>query len=134
MNLLESDLTFAKVIKLYTHRCFQRYPHFEVDDLDSTPKTVTNNSTHVRRQHNNGRGRGNTRSTGSRPYRSSSRDTDRRPKGQGKGHGRQKGKGKGKSPSYASGQRNPKARDPCAYCGGGNHDARTCYKRIADEK
>ena len=145
MNLLEGDLTFAKVIKLYTHRCFQRYPHFQVDDLDSTPKTVTNNSTHVqhnprntrdkgRGRHNNGRGRGNPRSTGSRPSRSSSRDTDRRPKGKGKGHGRQKGKGKGKSPSTASGQRNPKARDPCAYCGGGNHDARTCYKRIADEK
>jgi hypothetical protein len=47
MNLLEGNLTFAKVIKLYTHRCFQRYPHFQVDDLDTIPKTVTNNSTHV---------------------------------------------------------------------------------------
>jgi hypothetical protein len=51
MNLLEGDLTFAKVIKLYTHRCFQRYPHFQVDDLDTTPKTVTNNSTHVHQTH-----------------------------------------------------------------------------------
>jgi hypothetical protein len=48
MNLREGDLTFAKVIKLYTHRCFQRYPHFQVDDLYSTPKTVINNSIHVR--------------------------------------------------------------------------------------
>ncbi len=146
MKLLEGDLTFAKVIKLYTHRCFQRYPHFQVDDLDTTPKTITNNSTHVhhnprnnrdrgRGHHNTGRGRGLNRSRGSRhsSY-SSSRDTDRRPKGKGKGSGRQKGKGKGKSPSTAPGQRTPKDRDRCAYCGGGNHDARTCYKRIADEK
>jgi len=27
-KLLDGDLTFAKVIKLYTHRCFQRYPTF----------------------------------------------------------------------------------------------------------
>jgi hypothetical protein len=28
---LEGTLTFAKVIKLYTHRCFLRYPHFQLD-------------------------------------------------------------------------------------------------------
>jgi hypothetical protein len=38
-------------------------------------------------------------------------------------------------PPPASALRTPKARDPCAYCGGGgDHDARTWYKRIADEK
>jgi hypothetical protein len=37
-KLLEGDLTFAKVLKLYTHRCFQRYLHFQVEDIDkATP-------------------------------------------------------------------------------------------------
>jgi hypothetical protein len=30
---LEGTLTFARVIKFYTHRCFQLYPHFQLDDL-----------------------------------------------------------------------------------------------------
>jgi hypothetical protein len=37
-KLLEGDLTFAKVLKLYTHRCFQRYPHFQVEDIDKDDK------------------------------------------------------------------------------------------------
>jgi hypothetical protein len=83
MNLLEGNLTFAKVIKLYTHRCFQRYPHFQVDDLDTTPKIAINKSTHVHHNlrnshdkgcgyHNNGRDRGSTRSHGSRSHQPSS--------------------------------------------------------------
>jgi hypothetical protein len=41
---------------------------------------------------------------------------------------------KGKSPSNnrTFGDRKPK--DPCNYCGGTNHSARTCYKRQNDEK
>jgi hypothetical protein len=34
-KLLDGDLTFAKTIKLYNHRCFQRYPHFQLEDLDT---------------------------------------------------------------------------------------------------
>ena len=51
-KLLEGDLTFAKVVKLYTHRCFVRYPHFQVEDIDQNNphnKTLSNNSTHLRR-------------------------------------------------------------------------------------
>jgi hypothetical protein len=57
-KLLEGDLTFAKVFKLYTHRCFQRYPHFQVEDINKDDKkTLSNNSTtfiptHTTRQRN----------------------------------------------------------------------------------
>jgi hypothetical protein len=37
-KLLDGDLSFAKVIKLYTHRCFQRYPQFQLEDLESDSK------------------------------------------------------------------------------------------------
>ncbi len=49
-KLLEGDLTFAKMLKLYTHKCFQHYPHFQVEDLDKQhDKTISNNSTTVQR-------------------------------------------------------------------------------------
>jgi hypothetical protein len=32
-----------------------------------------------------------------------------------------------------NGTRQPKI-DPCSYCGGASHNARNCYKRLADEK
>jgi hypothetical protein len=31
-------LTFNKMIKLFTHKCFQRYPHFQIQELVSTNK------------------------------------------------------------------------------------------------
>ncbi len=40
-KLLEGGLTFAKVLKLYTHRCFQRYPHFQVEDIDIDDKRLS---------------------------------------------------------------------------------------------
>jgi hypothetical protein len=49
-KLLDGDLTLAKVVKLYTHRCFQRYPHFQLDDLETNTKTVSNNYTYFRRE------------------------------------------------------------------------------------
>jgi hypothetical protein len=58
MNLLDGDVTFAKVVKLYIHKLFQRYPHFQVDDLDTTNKPVTNNSTHIHRNNHNQRDKG----------------------------------------------------------------------------
>jgi hypothetical protein len=129
MNLLEGDLTFAKEVKLYTHKCFQRYPHFQVDDLDTNPKTVTNNSTHLNRNprthreigrgnKNTGRGRGRDRYNGSRSSQPSSppRNYERRPKGKGKSTGRQKGKGKGKSPATSSGTRHPHSQNQGPVC------------------
>ncbi len=59
---LEGTLTFAKVIKLYTHRCFQRYPHFQLDDLDATdstkPLSNNSNSTVIRSPKGKGKGQG----------------------------------------------------------------------------
>jgi hypothetical protein len=42
---LEGTLTFARVIKLYTHRCFQKYPQFQLDGLSNDKKELSNNAT-----------------------------------------------------------------------------------------
>jgi hypothetical protein len=43
---LAGTLTFNKVIKLYTHKCFSKYPQFQLSELVGTTKTpLTNNST-----------------------------------------------------------------------------------------
>jgi hypothetical protein len=47
---LEGTLTFARVIKFYTHRCFQLYPHFQLDDLkNEDKKDLSNNALTIRR-------------------------------------------------------------------------------------
>jgi hypothetical protein len=148
---LEGTLTFAKVIKLYTHRCFQRYPHFQLDDLDAAastkPLSNNSNSTFIRspkgkgkgqgrgrnpqQHHHNSRGRSQTRHSSSRPSRPSN----------------QKGRGKGKPSDHRGSHTprdnrkpkevtasNPPTGDPCSYCGRNNHNARNCYKRQEDEK
>ena len=45
---LDGTLTFARVVKFYTHRCFQKYPHFQLDDLHQDKKELTNNATTFR--------------------------------------------------------------------------------------
>ncbi len=70
----------------------------------------------------------------SRPYSgnknpSTNTNHDSKPKGKGKGRN-QKGK-QGSRPRTSGGL---KPQDPCSYCGGDNHTARTCYKRQNDEK
>ncbi len=42
---LDGTLTFVRVVKLYTHRCFQKYPHFQLDDLTQDKKELSNNAT-----------------------------------------------------------------------------------------
>ncbi len=42
--MLQGTLTFGQLVKLYTHQCFSRYPHFQVEDL-SKNENYTNNST-----------------------------------------------------------------------------------------
>jgi hypothetical protein len=42
---LDGTLTFARVVKLYTHRCFQKYPHFQLDDFTQDKKELSNNAT-----------------------------------------------------------------------------------------
>jgi hypothetical protein len=134
-KLLDGDLTFAKVIKLYTHRCFQRYPHFQLDDLEHNNKTISNNSTTYhdgRRDNGKGKGSGRGRfpqlTSGGRgrtrtPY---SPSRSRSPfKGKGKGKGKsQTRRDKGKSPYRTpTGDRTQngtqiKAKETCSYCGG----------------
>jgi hypothetical protein len=77
----DGDLSFAKVIKLYTYRCFQRYPQFQFEDLESdSKKTVSNNSISLDNPRDREKG-----------------------KGRGRQHNGEKGKGRGGSnPRYGS--------------------------------
>jgi hypothetical protein len=36
---IEGELTFAKLVKMYTHKCFQRYPQFQISKID--PKAAS---------------------------------------------------------------------------------------------
>jgi hypothetical protein len=111
-KLLEGELTFAKVVKLYTHRCFQRYPHFQVEDIDQNNpnnKPLSNSSTHIRSNKGDkgkgpastGRGRGRDRPHRDQHKRS---DSTRFQKGKDKGN-TCSNKGKGKSKSRNTGNR-----------------------------
>jgi hypothetical protein len=73
---IEGTLTFQKAIKLFTHKCFQRYPEFQIKELinPSTKSTLTNNSTTVMTRGRNGHGRGKRKGT--------SHHTGQSPKGQ----------------------------------------------------
>ena len=137
---LDGTLTFARVVKLYTNRCFQKYPHFQLDDLTQDKKDLSNNATSFYtpyqergkgrekgkgKQMGKGRGRGRDR----QPPRNPSRSPNTRTKGKGKGRTQ---KGNTNNPARTFGDRKPQ--DLCSYCGGANHTARTCYKRQNDEK
>ncbi len=91
---IEGKLTFQKMVKLFTHKCFQRYPDFHIRELVN-PKdksTLTNNSTTImnRGRHGNGNGRGR----GKGQHQNYAYDQPN--KGQ-KGQRNHKGKGKCKS-------------------------------------
>jgi hypothetical protein len=120
------------MVKLFTHKCFQRYPEFQIKELvaASSNATVTNNSntTYDRRGRNNrdkgkGRGKGTT-TRGS----NGNRNTTGQDKSKG---GKGKPKGKGKSPRPPMGNRNSES---CSYCGKTGHVNRDCRKRQWDEK
>jgi hypothetical protein len=93
---LEGTLTFARMIQFYTHRCFQLYPHFQLDDLHQDKKDLSKNAMTFRnnyqdkgngRETGKGRGRGHDRSRNSnrQPNRSRTPHTsETRPKGKGK--------------------------------------------------
>jgi hypothetical protein len=59
---IEGKLTFQKMVKLFTHKCFQRYPDFHIRELvkASDKSTLTNNSSTVmnRGRQSYGRGKG----------------------------------------------------------------------------
>jgi hypothetical protein len=136
------------MVKLYTHRCFARYPHFQLENIDQEKHdrhSFSNNSTTYKGK---GKGKGRGRHYQQVPQ-------HRHPKGQGsrgyekgtrssytqnstviqpttKGSTPNKGKGKGKGKQGQQGRRLPKARETCSYCGIHNHNSRECRKRLKE--
>ena len=80
---LQGTLTFSQLIKLYTHQCFSRYPHFQIEDLTKGEK-YTNNSMRFQ-----GKGKRRQHETYTRNERGNFRRND-------------KGKGRGRSNEYGS--------------------------------
>jgi hypothetical protein len=128
---IDGTLTFNKMVKLFTHKCFQRYPEFQIKELVATSSntTVTNNSTSTydkRGRNNRDKGKGRGKGSSSRGPKG-----NRNPPGQGQGKGgKGKPKGKGK-PRPPMGNRNS---ETCSYCGKPGHENRECRKRQWDEK
>ncbi len=57
---LEGKLTFAKLVKMYTHQCFHRYLHFQLSEIDPKLDITNNNANSL---HGGGRkGKGKDRS------------------------------------------------------------------------
>jgi hypothetical protein len=132
---IEGTLTSNKMVKLFTHKCFQRYPEFQIKELvdSSTKSTVINNSTTTydrRGRHNNEKGKGRGNHSKGHHQRGQKGQQMHKGKGPSKGDkGRQKGKGKTNKPTL--GNRNP---ETCSYCHKPGHQNRECRKRQYDEK
>jgi hypothetical protein len=131
---IAGTLTFNKLVKLYTHKCFSCYPQFQITELmgDTKKSPITNSSTtveHGRRQHKNyskGKGQGQS-------YSHSPLNINVKGEGKGKGLPRPNQKGKGKGNRNGQGQRHH-TKAPCAYCQKDGHEAREYRKRLYDEK
>jgi hypothetical protein len=79
-------LTFNRMVKLFTHKCFQKCPDFQIKELVN-PKhktSISNNSTYVKGGRNNRKGKGKGRGN---PQSADHRSSDRN-KGRSKGHSR----------------------------------------------
>jgi hypothetical protein len=131
---IDGTLIFNKMVKLFIHKCFQRYPEFQIKELvdSSTKSTITNNSTTTydkrgRNNHDKGKGRGKRKGPQTR---GSTVNRHNPSSGKGKGY-KGRSKGKGKSPKPHFGNRNS---EPCSYCGKPGHQNRECRKRQYDEK
>jgi hypothetical protein len=53
-KLLEGDLTYAMLIKMYTNQCFYRYPHFQLSELNEG-KRYSNNANRFRSSNEKGK-------------------------------------------------------------------------------
>jgi hypothetical protein len=68
-KLLEGDLTYAMLIKMYTNQCFCKYPHFQLSEL-SENKRFSNNSNKFRPSNGKGKqGKGKGKNKRMIPYR-----------------------------------------------------------------
>ncbi len=84
---IAGTLTFNKLVKLYTHKCFSRYPQFQITALvgNDNKSSITNNSTifeqwgHYEKRNGKGKGRGHSNSQHHR------HTHDKGSKGKGKG-------------------------------------------------
>ena len=132
---LEGTLTFAKLVKMYTHKCYQRYPRFQINEID--PKAdLSNNASTFHGGGRKGKGRERSAKGKGKPQFGNrhNNNRDRTPTGdrprqeKGKGKGRQKGKGRGTS---KGGNR---SNETCSYCNIPGHNARDCRRRQRDEK
>jgi hypothetical protein len=125
---------YCKLIKLYTYKCFSRYPQFQIAELVGNDKkaTVTNNSTTFGNRGSNGRQQWKGKGKGNHSHQQS-RHQDAKGKGKGKSFQRPNNKGKGKGNRQGQGNRQ-KPKDSCAYCHKDGHEARECRKRLYDEK
>jgi hypothetical protein len=92
-KLLEGDLTYAMLIKMYTNQCFHKYPHFQLSELNENKK-YSNNSNRFRPSYSGkgkqGKGKGKGRDAV--PYRD----------------WRQGNKGKRRTPEQKGSRSNPK--------------------------
>ncbi len=123
------------MVKLFTRKCFQRYPEFQIKELvdSSTKSTLINNSTTTydhrgRNKGEKGKGRGNP-SKGTHHHGHEGHCMNKG-KGTGKGDkGRSKGKGKTNRPTLGN-----RTTDTCSYCHKIGHQNRGCRKRQYDKK
>jgi hypothetical protein len=131
---IAGTLTFNKLVKLYTHKCFSRYPQFQISELVGNDKksTVTNNSTTFGHRGSHGRQQWKGKGKGS-PIHPQSRHQGPKGKGKRKGFSHTHNKGQGKGNKQGPGNRQ-KQKEPCAYCHKNGHEARECRKRLYDEK
>ena len=123
---IAGTLTFNKLVKLYTHKCFSRYPQFQISELVGNDKksTVTNNSTTFDNRESNGRQQWKGKGKGPHSH-YQSRQQGSKGKGKGKSFQRPNNKGKGKGNRQGPGNRQ-KPKDSCAYCHKDGHEAREC--------
>jgi hypothetical protein len=64
---IEGILTFAKLVKMYIHKCFQKYPQFQISEID--PKAASqlqNNANHLHKGGRKGKGNKGQNNRGNR--------------------------------------------------------------------
>jgi hypothetical protein len=133
---LTGGLEYVDMIKLYNHTCFEKYPHFQLAELQNSKLSQNSNRIrgkpsciyHPNSNHSTseceklksmneiGKGKGNPNKKGY-GNRSSQKGKGRGQKSNGKGKGRGKGTG---TPAFSG---------ECTHCGKTGHTARDCYSR-----
>jgi hypothetical protein len=124
---IAGTLTFNKLVKLYVHKYFSKYPQFQLTELVGTKSSsITNNSTFVKGRFNKGKGKGKGRGSYSPSYDRSQHSKGKgRAKGTNTAHPDKKGKGPRKQ---GHGQRN-QTPTQCSHC----HKDVTKHENVGNE-